>query len=160
MLSYKRATIEDFEELYHIKCDQENIAWGGFKQAPNRESFHQWYQRQMLSDSRWIFLIYEDDVCCAFCYIDKLEDGSYEASSSGVLKEYMGKGIGTYALYIRVIKIKQFGGKRVQSWVSDKNIASYKRYEKLGFILTDEFEIRNLPLLGGEHKFFKWIKEL
>ena len=44
------------------------------------------------------------------------------------------------------------------SWVSDKNIASYKRYEKLGFIRMEEFEIRNQPLLGGEHKFYKWIK--
>lgn len=90
-------------------------------------------------------------------YVDKLEDGTYEAASSGVLSEYMGKGIGTYALAMQVAEIECLNS-GVFSWVSDRNIASYKRYEKLGFIRTDEFEVRNLPLLGGEHKFYKWIK--
>lgn len=48
------------------------------------------------------------------------------------------------------------GAKEIFSWVSEQNIASYKRYEKLGFIRSHEEEIRNLPLLGGNHKFYKW----
>lgn len=159
-LTYKLATIEDFDDFYYIKCDKKNIAWGGFTKAPERDSFYQWYQRQLASDCRWIYLVYEDDTCCAFFYIDKREDGSYEAASSGVLSEFMGKGIGTYALSMQVAEIKTFNGSEVSSWVSDGNIASYKRYEKLGFSRTDEFEVRNLPLLGGVHKFYKWIKEL
>ena len=70
----------------------------------------------------------------------------------------MGKGIGTYALAMQIFEIQLVTIGEIVSWVSDKNIASYKRYEKLGFIRMDEFEIRNLPLLGGEHKFYKWIK--
>lgn len=157
-LTYRLATLADFEDLYRIKCDKENIAWGGFTQAPEKASFYQWYQRQLASDCRWIYLVYEGGACCAFFYVDKLEDGTYEAASSGVLSEYMGKGIGTYALAMQVCEIEKLSIERVSSWVSDRNIASYKRYEKLGFIRTDEFEVRNLPLLGGEHKFYKWIK--
>lgn len=158
-LSYRLATIEDFGDFYRIKCDKENIAWGGFTKTPEKESFYQWYLQQLSSESRWIYLVYEGPDCCAFFYVDKLEDGSYEAASSGVLTEYMGKGIGTYALLNQVAEIRKKGyGGGILSWVSDKNIASYKRYEKLGFIRTGEFEVRNLPLLGGKHKFFKWIK--
>lgn len=122
-----------------------------------KDSFYQWYLRQLASDCRWIYLVYEGEDCCGFFYVDKLEDGTYEAASSGVLSEYMGKGIGTYALAMQVAEIECLNS-GVFSWVSDRNIASYKRYEKLGFIRTDEFEVRNLPLLGGEHKFYKWIK--
>lgn len=160
-LTYRLATLSDFEDLYRIKCDKENIAWGGFTQVPEKDSFYQWYQRQLASDCRWIYLVYEDEDCCAFFYVDKLEDGTYEAASSGVLSEYMGKGIGTYALAMQVVEIERISmGGGISSWVSDQNIASYKRYEKLGFIRTDELEVRNLPLLGGKHKFYKWIKVL
>ena len=56
--------------------------------------------------------------------------------------------------------IKQLGGKTCFTWISEGNIASYRRFLKEGFTRTNECEIRNLPLLGGEHKFLKWIKEL
>lgn len=161
LLTYRLATLTDFEDFYRIKCDKENIAWGGFTKAPERESFYDWYVQQLASDRRWIYLVYEENDCCAFFYIDKIGNETYEATSSGVLSNYTGKGIGTYALAMQVSEIKQHNNSRgVFSWISDKNIASYKRYEKLGFVRTDEFEIRNLPLLGGEHKFYKWVKEL
>lgn len=92
-LTYRLATLSDFEDLYRIKCDKENIAWGGFTKAPEKDSFYQWYLRQLASDCRWIYLVYEGEDCCGFFYVDKLEDGTYEAASSGVLSEYMGKGI-------------------------------------------------------------------
>ena len=108
-LSYRLATIEDFEDFYRIKCDKENIAWGGFTKTPEKESFYQWYLQQLSSESRWIYLVYEGPDCCAFFYVDKLEDGSYEAASSGVLTEYMGKGIGTYSLLNQVAEIRKKG---------------------------------------------------
>lgn len=97
---------------------------------------------------------------CAFFYIDKVNDTTYELSSSGVLSKYTGMGIGTYTVRKRIDIIKQLGGKTCFTWISEGNIASYRRFLKEGFTRTNECEIRNLPLLGGEHKFFKWIKEL
>lgn len=51
-LTYRLATLSDFEDLYRIKCDKENIAWGGFTKAPEKDSFYQWYLRQLASDCR------------------------------------------------------------------------------------------------------------
>ena len=45
-------------------------------------------------------------------------------------------------------------------WVSEQNIASNKVFLKLGFTKTSECEIRKLPLLGGDHKFYKLIKKI
>ena len=35
-LTYKLATLGDFEDFYRIKCDKVNIAWSGFTQAPEK----------------------------------------------------------------------------------------------------------------------------
>lgn len=57
LLTYRLATLTDFEDFYRIKCDKENIAWGGFTKAPERESFYDWYVQQLASDRRWIYLV-------------------------------------------------------------------------------------------------------
>lgn len=44
------------------------------------------------------------------------------------------------------------------AWVSEQNIASNKVFLKLGFTNSGEYELRNLPLLGGSHKFKKLTK--
>jgi len=55
---------------------------------------------------------------------------------------------------------KELGAKHIFSWVAEDNIASFKRYEKLGFRKTQEVDKRYLPLLGGEHVFYKWVLDL
>lgn len=43
-------------------------------------------------------------------------------------------------------------------WVSEQNIAFNKVFLKLGFTNSGEYELINLPLLGGCHKFYKLTK--
>lgn len=159
-LTYRKATLKEFEDLYLIKCDKANIQWGGFSEAPNKDRFYEWYKTQLKSDKRTIYLVYAPDNPCAFFYIDKVNDMTYELSSSGVLSQYAKKGIGSYTVCVRLEIIRDLGGKKCVTWIAEDNIASYKRFIKEGFTRTEEYKIRNLPLLGGEHKFYKWIKEL
>ena len=159
-LTYKKATENEFEDLYKIKCDKANIQWGGFKEAPNRINFLKWYKSQLISNKRSIYLVYEGNEVCAFFYIDKIDNRTYELSSSGVLSVFSGRGIGTYTVNTRIDIIRSLGGKICITWIAENNIGSYKRFEKIGFVRTDEYEVRNLPLLGGEHKFYKWVKKL
>ncbi|MGM9778084.1 MAG: GNAT family N-acetyltransferase [Prevotella sp.] len=159
-LTYRKVTIYDFEDLFLIKCDKANVQWGGFVKKPNRQQFFEWFSEQLKSSFRIIYLVYEHTHPCGFFYIDKVNDTTYELSSSGVLSEYSGKGIGTYTVQKRLEIIQALGGRTCITWISEHNIASYRRFIKEGFTRTNEYEIRNLPLLGGEHKFYKWIKEL
>ena len=117
-LTYRKATIKDFEDLYLIKCDRANIEWGGFKEAPNRERFFEWYKTQITSDKRTIYLVYDLDNPCAFFYIDKVDDVTYEFSSSGVLSQYVGKGIGSYTVRVRIEIIRRLGGKNLITWIA------------------------------------------
>lgn len=76
-LTYKEATINDFEDLFLIKCDKANVQWGGFVNIPNRQSFYEWYIRQLNSSLRSIYLVYEQSKPCAFFYLDKVNERTF-----------------------------------------------------------------------------------
>lgn len=159
-LTYRKATEEEFEDLYRIKCDRANIEWGGFCEVPNRDRFYIWFKDQLISDKRTIYLVYDHEDVCAFFYLDKIDNITYELSSSGGLSQFTGRGIGSYTVRARLDIIQSLGGRIGITWIAEDNVASYRRFENEGFTRTGKYEIRNLPLLGGEHKFFKWIKQL
>lgn len=156
-LSYRLATDceEDFECLYKIKCDPENIKWGGFSCPPNKESFREWFKNRIYDTYREIYLVFLNKICVGFFYIDYLDDETIE-DTTGLLTEYSGQGIGTYMLNSidEIAKSKKI--KRHVAWVSENNIGSYKRCIKLGYRKLEETDQRNLPLLGGVQTFYKW----
>lgn len=79
---------------------------------------------------------------------------------SGVLTEYARQGIGTWIISESDKIAKQAGYKTHVAWISDDNIGSVRRFEKLAFTKTTEYDIRNIPLAGREYKYYKWIKEI
>jgi len=97
-LSYRKAIFSDYDDFYAIKSDRNNIEWGGFEKAPDYESLKKWYESQLDSPTRTIYLVFFNEKCVAFFYIDKINDYTYEAASSGVLGEYTSMGIGTFTL--------------------------------------------------------------
>lgn len=158
-LSYRLAKDceEDFEDLYKIKCDPVNIQWGGFRCAPEKESFYEWYKKRLKDTDREIYLVYLDNLIVGFFYIDYLDEDTIE-DTSGILTEYSGRGIGTYIIESIDNIAKQKGKKKHIAWISENNISSYKRYIKLGYQKTEETDQRDLPLLGGMQTFYKWVK--
>lgn len=158
-LTYRIATdcISDFEDLFKIKCDPVNIQWGGFRCPPEKESFYKWYKNRFKDTNREIYLVYKDNSIVGYFYIDYVDLETIE-DTSGILTEYSGRGIGTYIIE-RIDNIaKNKGIKKHIAWISEQNISSYKRYIKLGYQKTEETDQRDLPLLGGVHTFYKWVK--
>lgn len=159
-LSYRKASLSDFDDFFAIKSDKANIEWGGFLKAPDYNGLKEWYKSQLKSESRTIYLVFLENKCVSFFYIDKIDNVSYELSSSGVLSDYCGQGIGSYTVKVRLEIIKKLGGRYCFTWIAEDNIASYKRFENLGFRKTTEFETRELPKLGGMHRFYKYERIL
>lgn len=152
---------EDFEDFFNIKSDTDNIKWSGFLAAPEKKSFRIWYSGQIQNPGRDIYLVYIDKNihAVAFFYIDYCENKSFQVPS-GVIGEFTRQGIGTWVIQEAEKIAKERGCKVHFDLISEFNIGSSKRYEKLGFTKTTEFEIRNVPLAGGEQKFYKWIKKI
>lgn len=152
---------KDFEDFFKIKSDADNIKWSGFLAAPDKKNFRKWFSEQINNPKRDIYLVYIENNAhaVAFFYIDYCDDCCFRVPS-GVLGEYTRRGIGTWIIQEGSRIAKEKGYKTNFAMISDLNIGSSKRYEKLGFTKTSEFEIRNVPLAGGEQKFYKWIKEI
>lgn len=154
---------KDFEDFWAIKSDYDNVCWSGFKEAPERKMFRKWYTDQIASEKRDIYLVLADSAggyhTVGFFYIDWCDDGVFLVPS-GVLKEYTRQGIGTFIIDEADKIAKSKGYTTHVAWVSDSNIGSVKRFEKLGYTKTEEYDTRNLPLLGGNHKYYKWYKKI
>ena len=159
-LTYRIATVEDYDDFYKIKCDPENIKWSGFATAPNYERMKEWFRQQLEGDKRTIYLCYWNGDVCGFFYLDKLSSEEMEAASSGILAEYTGRGIGTWTVEERIKLAKEQGASIISSWIADENPRSWKRFEKMGFQKTNNQEERLIACGGGMKLFHKWTLSL
>ena len=95
-LTYKAAVLEAYDDFYKIKCDSENVKWSGFATAPDYYGMREWYERQLGSKTRIIYLCYLNGNICGFFYLDKISGDEIEAASSRISSEYIGRSIGNY----------------------------------------------------------------
>lgn len=149
----------DFEDFYKIKSDAENVRWSGFLNAPDRSNLRKWFSEQMKNPQREIFLVFleNESHAVAFFYIDYSEKNAFY-TASGVLGAFTRRGIGTWMMQeCDRIAVKKGYNTHVVL-VSEFNIGSARRFEKLGYTKTSEYEIRDVPLAGGKQKFYKWVK--
>lgn len=154
MLSFRLAVGEDYEDFYIMKSDYNNIAWGGFLQKPDYKKFKLWFLKQIdFESNRKIFIVKRENVSVGYFNLEYVDDITSEISY-GVISEFTGLGIGTFIVRSATTILD----KRIVAWVANDNIPSIKCFEKNFFTKTEELQIRNLPLLGGEHVFYKWVK--
>ena len=152
-LTYKIATIEDYDDFYTIKCDPENIKWSGFATAPDYECMKEWFRQQLEGDKRTIYLCYWKGEVCGFFYLDKLSDDSSEETGYGVLTKFAGRGIGTAIVRFAKELCKSIN---LCAWVSEKNRASERCFEKNGFEKRDLNAMRTLASFNEDQRFFFW----
>lgn len=128
---------------------------------PILDNLYKFVERCMTSETRFVFLAYnEQNLCVGYCYCDIDDDNKTIESSYGVDYSQTRKGYGTQIIEFTHRYGKIVGMHEHIVWVSEQNIASNKVFLKLGFTKTSECEIRKLPLLGGDHKFYKLIKKI
>ena len=74
------------------------------------------------------------------------------------MTEYAGNGIGSWIM-ATIQCIARLNGYKVHiTEISEHNRGSQITIEKLNYTLTDEYVEKDMPLLGGKHKFYKWVK--
>lgn len=154
-LSCKKATLKDYDDFYKIKCDSENVKWSGFASAPDYDGMKEWFRQQIENEKRTIYLAYWDGAVCGFFYLDKLAKRDAEEIGYGVLTDHSGKGIGT-ALVSTGVKLCE--SSKLTAWVSEKNRASERCFEKNGFVRIDTKEKRYMSAFHECHDFYCWTK--
>ncbi len=162
---YKVSRLEDFQAFYELKCQKDAVAWSGFATAPNEDRLREYFVNKILkNDKTYVFYLRDteipDETCIGYQQFDLNEDGVVDMRGTVIRRKYQGLG---YYDEIRILvedEIARLGGKTIISWCSELNSASMNGAEDLGWHKTNEFNVVNLPKLGGDHKFYKWIKEI
>ena len=165
MYYLKEATSEneDFEAFLELKSQTDAIKWSGFETAPKRSNFKKYYVEKIINNSKThVMLLHdteEDDSIIGYVQYDDITAESVETRGSGIIKRF--QGIGAYQIMSELLHeiFKEKGVKYIETWASEKNKPSVYNLEVEGYTRLDEYEMRNLPLLGGEHRFYKWIKQ-
>ena len=158
-----KATINDFEALLALKSQKDAIKWSGFTTAPDREKFLEYYMTKVLDNPKTGMMFLRDDEIegnpiVGYIQYDIISPEDIEMRGSVIKKSY--QGTGAYVIMSKLLHkyLKEQGFKHAIGWVSENNASSLARLEERGWHRTDEYEVRNLPLLGGEHRFVKCIK--
>lgn len=133
----KLAEITDFPFFFQIKSEGKNIKWTGHSQKPNYDNLYGWYKENLLSTSRKIFIYFENVTPVGYAYVDDLEN-CYETSVA-VSEDYEGKGYGKKIVLGTVNYVKaNLPAKPIFAWILDKNKASIKIHEHVGYIKTKD----------------------
>lgn len=159
-ISYRRAVASDYDVWHALKSERTAINWSGFTQSPDYSNVKPYFEKQVLSETRYIYMVLLGDEIVGTFQIDKRNDKLFEYSSMNIFEKWSGMGIGSYIYIYREREVVNHGGAIIYTWISEQNRRSWRCAEKNGFLKTEEMEIRNLPLLGGNHIFYKWVKQL
>lgn len=133
----------------------------GASYPPLSENLYKFVEKCIASENRFVFLAYDDqNQCVGFCYCDIDDVNKTIESAYGVDFVQTRKGYGTQIIEFVHRYGKVLGMHEHIAWVSEQNIASNRVFQKLGFVNSGEHDTRNLPLLGGDHIFYKLTKKI
>lgn len=153
-MSIRLATRDDYDGYYKIKCDSQNIIWGGFEKAPDYCKFRDVFLNRLDSPYRREYVCVDDQTIVG--YLAAVLEENHVEISYGVLAEASGKGVATALIkYV----LSEFPNKEVVAWVSEHNKGSERCLVKNGFVRLNEIETRSLALSTLEHRFYKWQRK-
>lgn len=158
---YQVTSESDFSTYYKLKCQEDAILWSGFKSKPNEQVLYNHFENRILkSDNIIIYYLKDNDSIIGYAQATIINDEEVEFSATNIFGEFQGQGYLQDMTILFLKEMKRKGFKRILGWASERNKPAEFNLKFNKFVKTEEFEIRSMPLLGGEHKFYKWVKEL
>lgn len=150
-----------FEDYYKLKCQEDAILWSGFRNAPDKNKLLDHYKKIISKKSNvLIFYLLDNNKIIGYAQGTILDQNSVEYSATNIFKKFQGQGYLQDLSSLFLSRMKELGFSKITGWASEKNRPAEFNLIFNKFIKTNEFEERELPLLGGKHRFYKWIKQL
>lgn len=149
----KPTVADDYDEYYKIRCSPGDIYWNGYESEPDKEQFRALFLSRLgnsrfeRAEDRRLFLIRLSDpgINVGFLQLIKRTDGI--DISYTVTEQFRGNGYAAEALLLGT-QLARMTDKRVYVQIRDDNTASRRVAVKCGFIMTDEYEVRDYPGAG------------
>lgn len=162
MYKFIVARLENFDNFFKIKSEDNSVYWSGFDSAPNYDVFKEYYRKELARSDRTIIFLYIDDEIAGYIAVDlNLEIREVEIGY-GVLKAFSRQGLGRKLIEysIEYSKKELLEADHMIAWIAENNIASIKIVLGNGFSKTDEFEYRDFKQEKDKVKFHKYFLNL
>ena len=155
----RKASLNEFDALYLLRCENTNIRWTGHDVAPNRASLYDWFKKMLNNPNRDIYLYWKDEICIGYLYVDVLDENDREIAY-GISEHQQGKGYASSMIDDCIKLLREQGVTHLKAAISDANIASENVALKNGFIKSEEYYYSELPLICDRSKFFIWKRSI
>lgn len=155
-------TLDDFDAFLALKSQKDAVKWSGFEAAPNPDNFKRYFIERVLNNPLTHVMLLckhdgEGNSIIGYRQYDQISENEIEIRGTTIKREYQGTDAIEALNTLMVKHYKEKGYKLFSAWVSEKNKASEYVNRIAGWTKTNECIIQNIPLLGGEHKFYKWV---
>lgn len=173
-ISLRKAKIDDFDFFYSIKSEKSNIYWTGHDKKPDAFSLKIWFEGQINSEKRLIYIIYLNDVKVGYSYLDIITDSIIETEglekilespktlidnsyinkkdkviieiSIGISEVYQNQGLGNFAIETLLKLIKnEYKFFKIICWILENNVTSQKIFKKNSFYPTIDVRNQYIP---------------
>ena len=156
--------MDDFDEFYILRCDEENVLWTGHKNAPDKDNLKEWFDIQ-LNNNRMIFLVrlLGTREAVGYLYLDIVgKNNNIIDISHGIYNRFKGNGLGTknvkYA--IEYTKNNLTSIDELNAWVARENFGSVKTFLNNGFVKTNENKMIFFQGINKEMEMQKFVYKI
>lgn len=161
-LIMRKATINDYDAYYRIKCDPKNVEWSGFLTPPNYIKLKSRFNAFFDCERQHLFLFESHDIVIGYLNLHILDDGLCIETSHGAISRHNIKSLGSKMLNSVIQYIERdntfFQARYMIGWVAESNIASIQNVLKNRYKSTDEVEYRQIN--GNNEKFVKYKRRI
>ncbi|MDI7218269.1 GNAT family N-acetyltransferase [Leptospira santarosai] len=155
-----RATLDNFDDYFELRCDENNIFWTGHEKAPNYEKLKSWYIQNIQRSDRLFFLFYVQKRIIGYLYADFVNEKQDSIEIGyGVHLRLNGKGYGTKIIsFIKDLVIKSMPSiDLIKGWVATNNAGSVRVFIKNGFLKTNQTKSILFKKTGDNVLFEEYI---
>lgn len=157
--SLSLANAEDFESFLRLKSEPLNIYWSGFSAAPTPSNLRKHFIKSIDSSSRDIYLLRDGSDVLGYLYADKRELEDEIEVAYGISELHSGLGLAKVMISMFMQQIAPHSAVIV-AWIAERNVASIKTVQTLGFQVTNEFIFKKLEQDLDPIKFLKFFCEV
>jgi L-amino acid N-acyltransferase YncA len=136
-LQLRIAAAGDFDFVHRIKSEPKNIRWTGHTSAPDRGRLQAWFDQQLVSATRVIFIGEQQGEPVGYAYADESPEAIETAVA--VCERHEGRGVGRALVRLVAERCRQkHPGKPLHAWILTDNFASIRIHEQAGYRRTDQ----------------------
>lgn len=156
------ATMADIDFLFDLTSEPESVYWGGFARPPEYAALRRHYEKLIQEGTKTILIVRRGEMPVGFIRYRFDEVGDCVDHSTNISRCFAGQGLGRSALArnIALLEDTRPSCRRIVALIRDDNLGSQRMFRACGFVMTNEFEERQLDSDSKIIRLHVWVRDL